>query len=366
MAAPKAQIGPIQAVMLVTNIILPTTILFLPAFTAAEAREGAWIAGLVGTAGGMLLTLIHSALAVRFPGQNLLQFLPRLMGTPLGKIIGFTYLVWLLHLTAFVMREFGAFFLMTTMPDTPDSVIYVVMMLLCAFAVRHGIEVLARVNQVIFFLILVSLFLVAVLLASKMEATNLLPLPGADFPSLLRGAYSPLSWMGEAVIAMIVAFPYLSQPQKARPIALSGVFIAGLVSSFATLLTIAAVGVHWIVTAQLPVFAVTRYIEVGGFLERMEPVFIITWVGGVFIKASIIFYGLCKGTADWLGLGDFRPLVLPFVTVIIPVAFLIARNTAELGLFAAKVWPPYAILLFEFGLPLLIWLVALLRPSRCG
>lgn len=366
MSARAVRIDALQGAMLTVSIPFPTMILFLPAFAAREAGEDAWLAGLIGMAGAMLLALISIALARRFPRLSLIQYAELSLGRPLGKAAGLLFLLWIFHLTAIVAREFGEFMVEMTMPQTPISVFVIVILLLAAYAARQGVEVLARANQIILGLTALSLIILVLLAANRMQAEFLMPVLGSRPSALLRGAYAPLAWMGEVVIATIAVFPQLTDPQRIRPVTLWALLFTGLTSSLMTLVTLAALGRHWVVTSSLPVLAVTRYVEIGDFLERLEPIFVAVWVSGTFIKLAILLYALAQGTAQWLGLRDHRPLVLPLLTLITPLTFHLFESGIELRAFVSHFFPVYSVLPFELGIPLLLLLVAAVRRLRGG
>jgi hypothetical protein len=52
-----------------------------------------------------------------------------------------------------------------------------------------------------------------------------------------------------------------------------------------------------------------RYISITDFLQNLESIIMAIWVAGTFIKISVLYYALVLGTAQWLNLSDYRPLI---------------------------------------------------------
>jgi len=362
-SARKEQISALQGAMLVVNIVLPTSILFLPAIAAAQARQDAWLSPVVATAVGMGLAWIYTALAGRFPGKSLIRLAPEAAGWLPGKLVGVLYLWWWLHLNAIIIREFAEFMTTAVAPTTPISVFVLVTLAVCAYAVRHGIEVLGRANEIILMIMIISLLTLMLLVTNKMQLTNLMPFLGDGMGPVLKGAFSPTSWMGEVVTALMIIFPFLAKPKQARPVAMGGLAVTGVVLTLTTFTILAALGSHLTITSKFPTVIVARIIELGSFAERMEPIFLAIWVSGNFVKISIFYYAFCQGTAQLFGLEDYRPLVLPALTVLAPLAILLFDDSAQLSRYLARSWPPYAILVFELGLPVLLLMVALMRGA---
>ena len=80
----------------------------------------------------------------------------------------------------------------------------------------------------------------------------------------------------------------------------------------------------------------------------------------MFIKFIICYYAFTVGLATWLGLRSYQSIVLPIGVVIVALSLIIYPNYVAEKNFASKIWPYYAIP-FEFGIPLLLWVVAKIR-----
>lgn len=37
----------------------------------------------------------------------------------------------------------------------------------------------------------------------------------------------------------------------------------------------------------------------------------VMWVAGIFVKVTVLYHAGVLGLAQWLGLSDYRPLILP-------------------------------------------------------
>ena len=63
-----------------------------------------------------------------------------------------------------------------------------------------------------------------------------------------------------------------------------------------------------LVTAHLifPYFTLTQYISLCHFIERLETLVIVIWVGGVAIKLAVFFHSAAIAGASTLGLKNYR------------------------------------------------------------
>lgn len=348
-----------QAILLMLSMVLPTAILTVPAITVKSAKQDAWLSIIAATLVGLLITMLVVSLSLRFPGKTLFEYAEEILGKVPGKIVGFLYIWWFLHMNALVIREFGVFLVTAMMPDTPIIVFHIVGVAVVAYAVRNGLEVLSRFNQ-LFIPITVLLVIVFILSTKDIKLARLLPVFDAGLIPVLKGAATPASWLGEIVtFAMII--PYLNKPKDAHRVAALAVLLIGffLTASILEALLIFGPNVtgHWI----FPTFNAVRVVSIANFLERLESVIMAGWVLGGFVKVGVFYYAAVLGSAQWLGLRDYRPLVAPVGVILVALSILIHEGIVDLLDFLARVWPPYALIVFEVGIPLVLLIVALAR-----
>ena len=349
-----------QAIFLLTTMILATAILFVPAIITHHAKQDAWIAAILATLGGLLIARLQVTLGLRFPGMTLFQYLEVILGKVLGKTLGFFYLWWFLHMNAEVLREFGSFLVAAFMPETPLIIFICVITIISAYAVRSGLEVFSRVNQIFLPLILFSLVLLFALATKEMRITRLLPVLDTGVVSIIKGALTPLSWFGE-MATFLVIIPYLNKPQEAQRIAYSAILLSGLFFLLSVVGILAIFGPALTARWMFPTLNGARMIHLANFLERLEAVIMVIWVFGAFVKISVFYYAAVLGSAQLLGLKDFRCMVLPLGVITVALSILLHRNILELAHFLGQVWPPYALSTFEVGLPLILLAISLIR-----
>lgn len=361
----RARLSPLQGMFLVVNTVLPTAVLFLPGITSAQARTDAWISGLVTLAAGMAIAWVYVTLAARFPGRSLIRLLPLVLGRWGGAAAGLIYLWWWLHIDAIIVREFAEFMVTAVLPDTPISVFVLLILAAAAYAVRGGIEVVARTNEVVMAVMILSFLAVITLGARDIRFDFLRPVLARGWAPVLRGAWAPTSWYGEVVTSTMMILPFL--PRSARPLRVvwGGLILLTAILVPVTVMNETVLGFHLTATSKLPTLATIQMISVADFIERVEPVFVAIWVLGNLIKIAIFYYACAAGTAQWLGLPEYRSLVLPVGVLMATLSLTIHENASELSAFLAKTWPPYA-LTVEFLLPLFLLLVAALTGARSG
>src|SRR5690606_16307962 len=117
---------------------------------------------------------------------------------------------------------------------------------------------------------------------------------------------------------------------------------------------------HLACTRTSPLMSAARYISIGGCREHLESLIMACWVAGIFVKLCVLYYALALGTAQWLNLSDYRPIVLPLGLLLTGMAIWTAPNLQEVLKFYATSAPFYETIV-QTGLPLLLLLAALIR-----
>ncbi|AEG60415.1 GerAB/ArcD/ProY family transporter [Desulforamulus ruminis] len=354
-----------QAIFLLTTTIFATVILFVPSITANYAMQDAWISVLLATACGLLMAWLITRLGLYYPDKTIFEYAGKIVGRWPGKAVGLLYILWFLHLNAEVIREYGELMTAAFMPDTPIIVFHLIVVALAAYAVRNGLEVLTRANEVFFPVILGSIILVLLLSIGNMDFNRLLPIWDAGAIPVLKGSLVPLSWFGEIVTIMIL-LPYLNKPGKAYQVSAAALLISGLLLLSSVVGALAIFGPQLSGAWMFPTLNNARIISIANFIERMEPFVMGVWVTGGFIKISVFFWVVVLGTAQILELKDYRPLVLPIGATLVALSMFLNSNILDLLLFLSQVWPAYALSIFEVGIPLLLLVIAWLRGKKEG
>ena len=118
-------------------------------------------------------------------------------------------------------------------------------------------------------------------------------------------------------------------------------------------------------TFTYPLMVATRYISIADFLEHLETIAMAIWVAGAFIKISVYFYALVLGTAQWLNLSDYRPLVFPLGFLVVPSTLWWAPNMQEFAAIVERSMIFYNHT-FHTVIPILLLLIAVIRKKKRG
>lgn len=338
-----------QLASLLVIQVVGTVFLFLPSFVVQEAGRDAWLTPFLSVGYGFLHGILLAALVRRFRGYTVTGFCATQKGGFWCWIVGLLLILFYIYLAAIVLREFGDFFKITIMPETPLIVFGAVVVALSAFTVRGGIEVLGRLAEFLLPFILFSVLFVFLLAVGNMSASQFFPFLENGLVPVLKGSLPLLGWYSELAVLLFLA-PFVTRPEDAPRCFTWAVVVISIFLLLVVVGPVAVFGAEVTKKLTFPSYSLARIIDLAEFINRVEIVVVLLWVAGVFIKLGILHYVLALGGAELLNLKDYRPLVLPLGLLLGSLSVLIFDNTLELVEFLRKTWPFYS-LTFQLLLP---------------
>lgn len=338
-----------------------------------EAKQDAWLAILLGMAGGGLLFLLYSALFDRYPDLSLTAYIPRIVGKWIGIPVSVGYLLYFLYIASRVLRDFGDLLITSALTETPLLAVNGLMMLVVAYAVYMGIEVIGRTGEPVFVIMLSSLFLgmVLLVLSDKIEFTRLLPfLENGWKPVLSTTLKQTYTFPYGEMIVFAMLLPMLDRPKEVRRTGLYAILFSGLVLSATITCDIVVLGVQQAARSQFPLLETFTRVKIGEVVQRLDILVISMLILGMFIKIVIFFYA---GVAGFNELFRFRtdrhPLFRSGLVLVLASAVLVSSyymsssftEHIEVGLKWVPIrlhWPIQSVI------PILLFAVIKLRKPK--
>jgi spore germination protein KB len=357
----KGRISSRQTTYLVVNTILATSILFLPALMAEEVGQDAWVSILIAAVLGYLIgSILVISLGFRFPGKNFVEYAIELVGPWGGRILGFLWSGFYLVVNGIVVREFGELLTTEVMPETPLTVFIAMILSMAVFGVYLGLEVFARVNEIVFPLFLGVLLFLLVVALPQMDFRFLQPAFQHRFSELLVSAANLLAFYGEGVV-LAMFLPYVRHLEEAKRIRYEITIILNLTILLVIVGVLAHFGPDEVARLVFPTFELAKAVR-AGFVERIESLVVGIWITSVGVKVMVFYYVTVLALAQTLGLKDYRPLVFPCGLILAVLAVLQFEDTNHLRAFLAHYWIPFG-LTFQWFIPFFLYLVAVFRKK---
>jgi len=351
-----------QLAFIITTTLIATVVFFMPQIAARALDNDAWISALIATVWGILSSMIIVALARRYSGLTMIEYLPLILGRPLGKMLCLLYSFWFLSVGAIIVREFGVLLNVTIMLKTPVGIFMTTLMILCFYAVRSGLEVWARVNEALLPVILLAMIAIIVFPFQQMDFNRLLPVAKHSIGNMLYTSLAAGSWRGEVILAGMF-IPALASFRHTKRNLIIAVAVIGFILTAVEVATIAVFGGVNTGQMEFPLFSLARMISVADIFERLEVLIVIIWVLGCVFKLCAFLYCATLATAQTLGFKEYQFLLLPIAILMLALAGNAFGSVVELIDFLTNVWPGYGLFSFSLIIPLLLYLISLFRIS---
>lgn len=344
-----------QLTVLALGFLIGSSVILSP---GADAKNNAWLAIAAGMLAALIFVLIFTALTNHYPGKTIVEINDIILGSYLGKVFSILYMLYFFHLGALVLRNSGDFFA-TIMRNTPLIVFLIMLALVCAVAVRSGIEVIARTSIVLVPLHPVALILDTVLITEDIDLSNLLPFMDIPFQDFIKAAHNATSFPFGELIVFVMLLALINNSNKGRRSLLWALLIGGIFYITSAIRNIAILG-NTAAIDFLPTFSAIRLINLADVLTRLEIIISINLLTAHFMYISVVYYAVVLGTAQILKMRSYKPLVFPIGALLVSFS-LLQYNTAPDNTYFTQVIYPYYSLPFELILPLFTLIAAKIR-----
>ncbi|HWK22847.1 MAG TPA: GerAB/ArcD/ProY family transporter [Ureibacillus sp.] len=354
----KAKISAYQLLVLIFLFEIGSAIL-VP--LATEVKQDAWLAVLLGLAGGCCLFWIYHSLYSYYPDIPITEYMQRILGSFLGKVLAFFYVLYFMYIAARVLRDFGEMLIIVFYPETPLFVMNVLMVLVVVYTIRKGIEVIARTGELLFIIMMLIGIscIVLITVSGIIDISNLEPLLEEGLMPVIKTAFTQTLFFpfGEVIVFAII-LPYLNQPSKAMKTGLLALGLSGLILSLIMAMNISVLGENLISRSHFPLLSTIQSIEFAGFLQRLDIVFMLSTVIGGFFKIILFFYASIAGTANLFNIKNSTQLAYPLGVLLLVISITIASNFSEHVYEGIKIVPLYVHLPFQVIIPSLLLIIA--------
>lgn len=357
----KGKISALQMSLLMYPQILATGILALPSITFQYAKGDMWLTPIWGSLSGFFVVFLVYQLHKLYPRETFIQYNQRILGRFLGKAVGFLYLFFFLYIGGTTVRQYGDFLVGTFLNQTPMPVVMGSLVLASTVAVRAGLEVLARLSDMLVPIVFLLWFTIIFLLLPELEVKNMFPILEHGIMPSLRGSVAPWSW--NALFFFISSLlPFLrdrDQGLKWGMLSVVAVMVTLVMVNLVTLLLFGGITGSF----TYPVMSAARYISFADFFENLESIVMAIWIGGTFIKLGLVHYVLVLSTAQWLNLNDYKPLTLPCGLLISLFGIWVAPSFAGLA-HSLEMTVPFASGTLFIIIPTILLVIALFQKRN--
>ena len=355
------KISTFEAVCFMIIVIINRMLLNTPKEIIKTTSTSAWINVIVISIITILFILILCKLYKNFSGKDILDISEYLGGNILKTIIGIMFLLLFLYVAAVLLRNFCDSLQKIFLPNTPITYIMLFFIIGIVLANKLGLSSIIKINIIIVGLILLSAIIIFVAPISYFDFSNLFPAFGNGIDeTFFSGLTNLFAFTGIAYLYFLM--PILDKPQNFKKVALISTIISSI---YLFLSVVSLIGLFSYLTTSKDIFSVvliTKVINLGGFLERIDAILMLVWILSFLAYLSFILYFTLYTYKRVTNLHDQNGAIYLFTALIFGLA-LLPQNVIKINFLDNELLKVLTIPLI-FIVPLIIFILANLKFKR--
>lgn len=335
-------------------------VLSFPYVLHQAAGEDGWISILLAGACVNLLLVIYVALCRRFPGQNLYEFMPRILGKWLGNAVNAFYTFHFLFISCLVLLLEMMLVELWILPFTNPWLVIAANFVILIYFAKESVRVIARYNTMVTFLLIL---MVAMMFTSfnTMDYRYVLPIGQGGWTAIIAGAKSSvISFLGFELLLIVSSDVQTKGKSMLTPVLWANC-LATLFFFIVVLLCFMNFSPESLPYIPQPVPYFLNGISLP-FLERLDLIFLSVWL--VKVTATLISYMYAggKGLGYWFHRNEHKKAIYYLVPVVCLAGFLWRSDKRIALLQKIAEYESFIII----GLPVLLFLFVWLKDKKGG
>ena len=168
----RGRISSVQLFLLLVITEAATAFLYAPSSVIQMVGRDSWLTPLIATISGLVVALVCIALAKKFPQQVFAEYLPQILGKIPGKLLAGIYTAVFIHLTSVILNQSSSFVHVAFLRETPLVALEILIGLASLYGAYLGIEVIARQNELVWPVWVLSILIIILLVAGGINPDN--------------------------------------------------------------------------------------------------------------------------------------------------------------------------------------------------
>lgn len=355
------QFGKNQLAILIIVFLIGSTPLFE---LGISAKQDAWIAMTLAAAAGLLLTVVYLKLQSRAPGAGLADLYKFHFGRYIGGSLAIIHAIWFAYESMRNVRDVGELTTMALLTFTPKWIIMLLILLAAAYTVSKGVEVLVRVVQLLFPIVVFSYFLIIMLLflSGLVRLDQLLPVLENGAMPIVKAVFPDLlSFPFGQMVVLLVFWSLVKEKKEIGRITYWSQLGVSLFLVFMNAVILCVLGPELAGLTALPLLHVVQLVGLANFLERLDILVTLLLFIGLYVKIATLYLASIYTASAVTGIAN-RYLVLPIGAAIYGASFLEPNNTYHIWIgldITLKIVP-----LFQLVLPMLMLVIGVRKRYR--
>lgn len=355
------KIGKIEAISLILVIILNEIVLNVPTTIILSTHSGITINLIFIIALAIAFTLLICKLFKPFPGKDILDVSEYVGGKILKTIIGILFILFFIFLSSLSVRYLANSIKVIYFANSPLVFILLFFLIPALFINKFGLKAISGVNLIFMPLFLVSFIFLMFSAYEHFTIERLFPILGNGFlETFIEGSTNIYAFTGLAFLYFMPAL--LKDSKDFKKVSIISIIISAFFLFVSTLSLIMAFPAITSTDETLSIYLLTRLVEIGDFLERLDALFVFIWVISLISLLSLFFFFIFQIFKKISKIEDSKVLIWPLGLIILGNC-LVFGNLSTLK-FLARIIYKYSTLILIFGIAFIVLIVANIKYKK--
>lgn len=357
----KDKVSTRQILIIFIVMVYSPAVRVMASFTSKQAKQAAWLTPVIGFIFLLATFLMLQNMYRKYMNSSLMDIMYAITGPFIGRFIVLCNILWLAILNALYVRYYGERIVGSILPNVDISLFIIVMLVLVAYICRYGLAVLARMNEVLFPIILTIFLIFIIFLCPKIEFDNLSPISYLDIMPILKGSSVIIAIWVYALFLFMLS-DKINDKENIKKFGIQTAIFMFLAITVIIAITIGTLGHTVSARLPLPFLTAVKQISLFGTLEKIESILTVTWIAADFTLISVFVLIIMNMTKSVFKLRDTKPFINIFCIFLSIFSLYVSKSRFELGEFSTKIAIPANIIL-GFIIPVLVFFVGKIRKK---
>lgn len=285
----------------------------------------------------ILLTCLIVKLFKHFSNSDIIDVSEFLGGKFLKYLIGSIFLVYIIVISAVLLRDFTEIIHILYYTDTPIIYLLSFFIVVCIISNFLGNRSILRANVILCIIVVISLLISFSSVIPNLTIQRAFPVLGyGAYTTFFSGLTNIFAFNG--LLFLYLLPPMLENKKDFKKASIIAIIIAGILIILATSSILLAFAFSTNIEKISPLFMLLSNNEFGKYLQHPESLFVFTWILSFMSYLNIVCMILVQILKKLTKVKNGKPFVIP-ICIIIFLITLIPRNimqVREIGIFLSK------------------------------
>ncbi|TJX13783.1 hypothetical protein E9840_08115 [Tissierella creatinini] len=352
-----------QAIILIILSRLSISISTMPTIDIPPYNQDMWIVVILSAFYSTILVLPLLFLANRFVDYNLIGYMEVIYGKTLGKTLGIAYVLFFSFSSVIAAFNHVDLIGSTILTNSMNGLLIAGLGVTAIYTVSRGLIVRLRAVE-IFGPVAISTIIILVILGIKeSDFSSLFPILSDSTLSDIHSGALQLSFYSVDILLLAMIVPDLEDKKDINNIFFISIITSKLILVLAVIVTQAMLGLEQSRHTNFPFNLYVRMIKFPNILERIDVVFILTWLITSQARVNGFLYLAVRGLREILNKGLKEKRIVIIMGILFSVITFILTNRYPFNLIRSqlvKIHKPM-FLIFIIIIPIITCIVYLFR-----